>query len=233
MESNCENRRRRNISKKRLIGFLIKNILLVIIISFFVIFIVNYRLKKSLKNYIGIEVERVVSHVINQSIRDINISSSDYIYLKDDNISYDMAVINEYKDKLSNRIQEYFSYIEKGDYTKYSSFTQQYNRDKYKKVRNGYLCEMSFNSIMNSVLFADVGPTIPLKITFVGTTNVNIDVKTKEYGINNVIVETYAVIDVVNEVSLPITTKTINTKVRKPITIDIVKGNIPNYYVHS
>ena len=108
-----------------MIGFLIKNILLVIIISFFVIFIVNYRLKKSLKNYIGIEVERVVSHVINQSIRDINISSSDYIYLKDDNISYDMAVINEYKDKLSNRIQEYFSYIEKGDYTKYPSFTQQ------------------------------------------------------------------------------------------------------------
>ena len=233
MESNCKNRRRRNISKKRLIGFLIKNILLVIIISFFVIFIVNYRLKKSLKNYIGIEVERVVSHVINQSIRDINISSSDYIYLKGDNISYDMAVINEYKDKLSNRIQEYFSYIEKGDYTKYPSFTQQYNRDKYKKVRKGYLCEMSFNSIMNSVLFADVGPTIPLKITFVGTTNVNIDVKTKEYGINNVIVETYAVIDIVNEVSLPITTKKISVKVREPITIDIVKGNIPNYYVHS
>ena len=64
MESNCKNRRRRNISKKRLIGFLIKNILLVIIISFFVIFIVNYRLKKSLKIYIGIEVDMVVSHVL-------------------------------------------------------------------------------------------------------------------------------------------------------------------------
>ena len=57
--------------------------------------------------------------------------------------------------------------------------------------------------------------------------------KTKEYGINNVIVETYAVIDIVNEVSLPITTKKISVKVREPITIDIVKGNIPNYYVHS
>lgn len=86
---------------------------------------------------------------------------------------------------------------------------------------------------MNSVLFADVGPTIPLKITFVGTTNVNIDVRTKEYGINNVIVETYAVIDIVNEVSLPVTTKKINIKVSEPITVDIVRGNIPNYYVHS
>ena len=86
---------------------------------------------------------------------------------------------------------------------------------------------------MNSVLFSNIGPTIPVKITFIGTTSVNIDIKTKEYGINNVIVETYAIIDIVNEISLPITTKKISVKVREPITVDIVKGVVPNYYVHS
>ena len=86
---------------------------------------------------------------------------------------------------------------------------------------------------MNSVLFSNVGPTIPVKITFIGTTNVNIDIKTKEYGINNVIVETYAIIDIVNEISLPITTKKVTVKVKEPITVDIVKGVVPNYYVHS
>jgi sporulation protein YunB len=202
--------------------------------SFIFLLIINYRLKTTLKRYIDIEVERITSHVVNQSIKDINISSSDYIYLNDDsNYSYNFSVLNEYKDRLSKRIQEYFSYIENGDYSKYPSYVQQYDTQKYKNVKKGYLCEISFNSIMNSVLFSNVGPTIPVKITFIGTTNVNIDIKTKEYGINNVIVETYAIIDIVNEISLPITTKKVTVKVKEPITVDIVKGVVPNYYVHS
>ena len=234
MESNSKNRRRRNTSKKRLINYYIKGFLLVFIMSFIFLLIINYRLKTTLKRYIDIEVERITSHVVNQSIKDINISSSDYIYLNDDsNYSYNFSVLNEYKDRLSKRIQEYFSYIEKGDYSKYSSYVQQYDTQKYKNVKKGYLCEISFNSIMNSVLFSNVGPTIPVKITFIGTTNVNIDIKTKEYGINNVIVETYAIIDIVNEISLPITTKKVTVKVKEPITVDIVKGVVPNYYVHS
>lgn len=234
MESNSKNRRRRNTSKKRLINYYIKSFLLVFIMSFIFLLIINYRLKTTLKRYIDIEVERITSHVVNQSIKDINISSSDYMYLNDDsNYSYNFSVLNEYKDRLSKKIQEYFSYIEKGDYSKYSSYVQQYDTQKYKNVKKGYLCEISFNSIMNSVLFSNVGPTIPVKITFIGTTNVNIDIKTKEYGINNVIVETYAIIDIVNEISLPITTKKVTVKVKEPITVDIVKGVVPNYYVHS
>ena len=234
MESNSKNRRRRNTSKKRLINYYIKSFLLVFIMSFIFLLIINYRLKTTLKRYIDIEVERITSHVVNQSIKDINISSSDYIYLNDDsNYSYNFSVLNEYKDRLSKKIQEYFSYIEKGDYSKYPSYVQQYDTQKYKNVKKGYLCEISFNSIMNSVLFSNVGPTIPVKITFIGTTNVNIDIKTKEYGINNVIVETYAIIDIVNEISLPITTKKVTVKVKEPITVDIVKGVVPNYYVHS
>lgn len=234
MESNSKNRRRRNTSKKRLINYYIKSFLLVFIMSFIFLLIINYRLKTTLKRYIDIEVERITSHVVNQSIKDINISSSDYMYLNDDsNYSYNFSVLNEYKDRLSKRIQEYFSYIEKGDYSKYPSYVQQYDTQKYKNVKKGYLCEISFNSIMNSVLFSNVGPTIPVKITFIGTTNVNIDIKTKEYGINNVIVETYAIIDIVNEISLPITTKKVTVKVKEPITVDIVKGVVPNYYVHS
>ena len=42
-----------------------------------------------------------------------------------------------------------------------------------------------------------------------------------------------AIIEVVNEISLPITTGKIKIKVKEPITMDIVKGVVPNYYVHS
>ena len=90
---------------------------------------------------------------------------------------------------------------------------------------------MSFNALFNSVIFANVGPTIPVKLSFVGNVSVNLDVKTKEYGINNAIVEIYADVDIINKISMPIVQKKINVSVKEPIVIDIVKGNIPDYYV--
>lgn len=202
-----------------------------IILSFIFVNIVNERLKKSLDGYISIESERIVSHVINQSIKDISFTPEYYLNDGNNNISYDFSSINKYKDLLSNKIQNNLSLIETGDYTSYPEKTLQYNKRKYSKVRRGYMCEMSFNSLFDSVIFANVGPTIPVKLSFVGDVNVNIDIKTKEYGINNIIVEVYAIVDITNKISMPIGKKKILVSVREPITVDIVRGDIPNYYV--
>lgn len=204
---------------------------IVIVFSFILIIIVNIKLKGALDNYINIESERIVSHVINQSIKDINFPSNYYLKNNDGNISYNFSNINIYKEELTKRIQNYFSLIESGDYSKYPLYTLQYNKSKYNKIRKGYLCEMSFNALFNSVIFANVGPTIPVKLSFVGNVSVNLDVKTKEYGINNAIVEIYADVDIINKISMPIVQKKINVSVKEPIVVDIVKGNIPDYYV--
>lgn len=203
----------------------------VIAFSFILIIIINTKLKSALNNYINIESERVVSHVINQSIKDISFPSDYYLKTDDGNISYNFSVINKYKDELTKKIQYYFSLIESGDYSQYPFYTVQYNKNKYNNIKKGYLCEMSFNSLFNSVIFANIGPTIPVKISFIGNINVNLDVKTKEYGINNVIVEIYADVDITNKIGMPIVQKQINVSVKEPVIIDIVKGNIPDYYV--
>ena len=171
-----------------------------------------------------------MSFVINQSVKQMNLKSKDYLLVDGENIKYDVSVINSFKDTLSNNLQNYFRDIEYGDYSNYPSYVLQYNRNKYKNVKRGYLCEISFNSLLNSSIFANVGPTIPIKLTYIGNINVNIELKTKEYGINNVIVEVIAVIDVVNQVSMPITTKKYNMVIKEPIAVDIVRGKVPYYY---
>ena len=194
---------------------------IVIVFSFILIIIINIKLKKALDNYINIESERVVSHVINQSIKDISFPSDYYLKTDDGNISYNFSNINSYKDELTKKIQNYFSLIESGDYSQYPLYTVQYNKNKYNKIKKGYLCEMSFNSLFNSVVFANVGPTIPIKLSFIGNISVNLDVKTKEYGINNAIVEIYADVGITNKISMPIVQKKINVSVKE----------IPDYYV--
>ena len=79
-------------------------------------------------------------------------------------------------------------------------------------------------------MFANIGPTIPIKLTFIGQVNTELDVKVREYGINNVIVEMDVIVSVCEQASMPLTSKKKDIIVKEPISIEIIKGEIPNYY---
>ncbi len=100
------------------------------------IFFINLRMIVILKKYIIVEVERMTYHIVNQAIKDVNFSLDGYKNLSDDSYSYNLAVINDYKDKLSKKIQEYLIEIEKGNYSDLLSDSLLYNKNKYKWVRN-------------------------------------------------------------------------------------------------
>ena len=105
-----------------------------------------------------------------------------------------------------------------------------FRNGKFKKMDNGILCDISLGSVRNSSLFANVGPTIPIKLTFTGVVNAELDVKIKEYGINNVIVEMDVIVKVREHASMPLTSKRKDIVVKEPISIEIIKGEIPDYY---
>ncbi len=185
---------------------------------------------KILSNYINIESKRIVTHIVNKSINDLNkIQINDFLIKSKDKMSYNMNEINKYKRMLTNRLQTNFSEIEQGNYSNYPLYSN-YNKKKYKNIKTGYLCEVNFNLTRKSTLFANVGPSIPIKLSYIGDTIVNIDIEEKEYGINNVIVKIFAVVEVTNQVSMPISSKKTILKVKVPISINIINGQIPNYY---
>ena len=177
---------------------------------------------KILSNYINIESKRIVTHIVNKSINDLNkIQINDFLIKSKDKMSYNMNEINKYKRMLTNRLQTNFSEIEQGNYSNYPLYSN-YNKKKYKNIKTGYLCEVNFNSTRKSTLFANVGPSIPIKLSYIGDTIVNIDIEEKEYGINNVIVKIFAVVEVTNQVSMPISSKKTRIKVKVPISINII-----------
>lgn len=184
-----------------------------------------------MKSYIDIEVERTVSHVVNDSIRKVNGSGFKCNILSgmNKNNNYDFNKINELKNDLSLEIEKIFYGIEKGKDKNVSEY-ELYDKKRYKYVHRGYLCEISFNSIIGSTLFSNIGPTIPIKIVFIGGTHVNADIKSEEYGINNVIIKTYISFDVINRASMPIGSRDFRTKIKEPVCVNIINGKIPNYY---
>jgi len=188
-----------------------------------------------LDSYLDSEVERITSIIVHKALKKVNNSKKYYVVQKDkssvQNIKYDMSKINEFRDSLTETIQDEFYQIEKGVFDDYQLASQEKLKNKYPYFHNGYLCEVGFNSLRGSTFFGNMGPVIPIKLSFFGYVSSDVDIKVKEYGVNNVIVETDVIVVVSNLITLPISSRVHDTTVKEIISVEIIQGDVPNYYV--
>lgn len=220
-----KNRRRCNISKKRLKTYFTKilfSLLFVFVISFFCIYLLDLRINSVLVPYINVEVERLVNNIVTKAVND---------EMKNVNIDdiYNSSKLNYIENKIDRRIQQELINIDDGKLDDYF-IPKRVKTGRFKKIKNGILCDISIGSIRGSALFANVGPTIPIKLLFSSGLNSNIDIDVSEYGINNAIIKVYFNVDIKEQITMPISSKRRKINIRKILAIDIIKGKIPDYY---
>ena len=126
----------------------------------------------------------------------------------DGSYSYDTKVINDYVDLVTEKIDYELSNVEAGKID--SLFFRKNN--KYKNIKNGL---------------------ISVRLSIIGEVTSSIDIKTKEYGINNVLVKVILNINIKERTSMPFTSNEQIIKISEPLTVDIIKGDIPEYYKTS
>jgi len=215
---------------------LLSGLILSFLFSFLFLWYIDYQLNQVLNHYIDSEVDRVTSIIIGNALKKVNQQDHySFFYMHKnqniiENISYDTYQINLFQNELRNQIWEEFQNIERGDFHSYSLTMQDKLRKKYPYFSNGYLCEVSMNSLRGSSLFGNVGPTIPIKLSFMGFVDSNIDVQIKEYGINNVIVEVDVIVTVSNMISMPISSRVHNVLVKQVLSMEVIPGEVPRYY---
>lgn len=190
---------------------------------------INKKLEKVLNNYIDVEVANITNRIVNQVILGNNFKGKYLITDRNNNISYNTDLINNYVDMISDKIEKEIYNID--DISKNSDIFKSNN--KYKHIHNGVICNIMLSSIRNSVLFASLGTSIPVKLTFLGSVNSDVNIETFEYGINNILVKLILKVNVKMRVSLPFTSKEQLVSVEQPLAIDIIKGEIPEYYKTS
>ncbi len=108
-----------------------------------------------------------------------------------------------------------------------------YDKNKYKYIREGLLYEFNLNTINNNILFGNLGASIPIKISFLGSVNSNIEIKSKDYGINNIIIEAYLNINVKSYSTMPVSSKIHDVSINELVFVDIINGKVPNYIISS
>lgn len=207
--------------------------MLVFVISFFCLYLLDKKINSVLLPYINVEVERLVNNIVNKTISEemgkIDINN---IIVRNDienTLSYDTNAINILDNKITNKLQNNLMNIDNGKLDEFYVPVRVKN-GRFKNIKNGIFCDISVGSLRGSTLFSNVGPTIPIKLLFSSQLNSQIDIEVNEYGINNAIMKVYFSVEIKEQITMPLTSKRQKIKIKKPLTIDIVQGKIPDYY---
>ena len=208
------------------------------IASFFLLALIDEKLGPMLYKYINMEAQRVVRGIVNEAVNDIvedNFRTDTILEItknKDDDVkyvTYNTKEVNNLLVLINKNIQKRLIDLEEGK-TDNLLLSSNLKKGSFKNVKHGIVYEVPFGSIRNSTLFGNIGPNIPVKMSFIGQITSNFRTKVNNYGINNLVVEAYIETEVISQSTMPVSSKEKKVKVNVPISVEIIQGNIPIYY---
>ena len=81
----------------------------------------------------------------------------------------------------------------------------------------------------NYAYLNNIGPKIPVKIKYLSSLVTTLKTKVSNYGINNVLIEIYVSINIIDDIVIPLKKESINKEYEVLLTSKIVMGNVPTY----
>ncbi len=218
-----KNRKKQSKNKKLII------ILTIFMLLFFGFYNITNNVYKYLLNYAKAELVKLTTVVINGAVTKETLSKLNseelYYVTKNSNneiemVDYNSNMINEFLDNATNEIQYQLLRLQNGNL----DISDELNED------SNVLFNIPLGIVANNPIFNTLGPKIPVKMQIIGSLLTNVNVKVKEYGINNAIIEMFIFIEITVKVILPLVTDEILITNEIPISYKLINGKIPEYY---
>ena len=209
---------------------------IIIIIIIGIILIINFvgkHVTPIITNYAEKQAKKIATAVIvksaNAKILEIN---QDTLFKETkDGINYNSAVLMDVLEKISRNVRLYLRKIENGKIDDLNLTNISYMNVSKSKQKKGIIYEVPTGIIFNNGLLANLGPKIPVRLNLIGDITTDLNTKVKEYGINNALIEISVNVKVTEQVILPFSTKEITVETDIPITLRVIKGEVPGYYM--
>lgn len=208
-----------------------------LIVSFILVCFIGKRFNNSIKEYSLIEAERFGIYIINASVDKmfINELEKDIFNIhKNSNgeiqlVEIDAKETNILLENVTTKIQQNLLDLENGNIQNFD-LSDSLQGVTFSKIKKGVVFEISQGMIFKNSLLSNIGPVIPIKMNFIGQVTSSIKSSIKSYGINNVYVELYIHIEIKQRVTMPLRTEDIIVDSDIPLAIQVIQGQIPNYY---
>lgn len=226
--------------KKFCIHFKLKKgiiLILFLLFSIFLLYFFGNKISKTLKEYSKIETEKFLTTIVNEMIKNEVLKNNSgenmiEVYKNEEGdilyADFNNEEVNAILSRSVSLVQNNLIDIENGKIDKMS--LPDAIDSKYNKLEEGIIIEVPTGSLINNSLFSNFGPKIPIRIELLGAVQGNIKTDIKEYGINNSMVSINIVIDVTEQIVLPISSDKVNVKIEIPIATKLIQGKIPTYY---
>lgn len=188
------------------------------------------------------ETERIAAHAINDAITKRIIDQEEMENLviiekstdgKITSIGFDPVISNKVLATSTKRVQNYLKKIEEGDLEEINSIEGiKIETGEKRKKKSGIVHMIPLGQATDNVLFANLGPKIPVHFTMIGDAHSEMNKTIKEVGINNAMIEMSIKITVKVKIIIPFATKTKEISSNIVIATQYIQGEVPQYY-HS
>lgn len=208
-----------------------------IVFSFFLLSAIGKKLNPILSRYVNIEANRFANNIVNSTVNEMIVKyhEEDLFFINLDKngeinmLDYNTKKVNQLLVEITNEIQQKLTNLEEGKIAELE-ISNNFKLKNISTTKNGVLCEVPIGALKGNSLFANLGPSIPIRLSFIGQVQSNLDTKITSYGINNIVIETNVVIEIEEQITMPTTSEKSIVKIIAPLTIKIIKGTVPNYY---
>ena len=153
----------------------------------------------------------------------------DYNKQEIETIDFNTKKINIILKEINHNILTKIQKLEMGE-IKDLQVSNIFKEGKYKKIKRGVLCELPLNVLKNNITLSNIGPTIPIKLSFSGNVKTKTKTTTKNYGINNIVVEVIVVVEINEQITMPTSSKETTLTIEAPLVLKIIQGKVPEYY---
>lgn len=233
--------RKRRFTSTRGTNLLIITIILFVISVMGSIFIIDQGIKPTLVNIAEIKTDEFATRAINSAVRFAESYDFDDIlqitYDDQGNVAtynWDPAVVSEINRVATDRVEEFFRSVNRGDPITYDySLQEPYDYGDGAEDRaeqDPTLVEVPLGQVTGNTVLANLGPRIPINLELVGNVRTNIVREDEEFGINGAFVSLYIHVESDVQIFIPFTTET--TTVSTEIYIDggAIMGEVPDFY---
>lgn len=224
-------KRRRKYKK---INTILLIIIFLIISIIYILKIFSERALPIFLEYSQLEVKRIASLLINNSVMNeigTDVTLDDLFVIKEDSsgniVSMDVnsSKANQILKAANNLLEQNFNYLESGKIDK----LKMYNLD-IESSKKGVIYELPSGIIFNNIFLNNLFPKIPVRLNMVGTVFSKLTTDVESYGINNAIFKVNIYVSTELKVVLPFASKNVKLDVTIPIIIKIIEGDVPSYY---
>ena len=177
----------------------------------------------------------VVNNAINQQIAEDEFNVENFIKIEKDEhgkisaIDFNTTVVNRVLAKTTNRVQLNLKAASEGKLSALEFPDVQVETEQ----EQGIIYYIPLGQATNNVLLGNLGPRIPVRFYVIGDVHSDVNKNIRPFGINNALIEIAIHIEVNVQIIIPFATKTATIRNDIPVAIQIIQGEVPQFYNQS